>query len=124
MTEMLVISNIVLWVLVIILALVVLALARHVGPAAPLGEVAVHVLAEGGAVPALARVRPEEDRIRGEVPHVARLVSIGGRRVPVIEHAGDGLSFSVRVEAGARRGRCRGASHEDECREAGEERRA
>ena len=31
MTEMLVISNIVLWVLVVILALVVLALARQVG---------------------------------------------------------------------------------------------
>jgi len=78
MTEMLLISNIVLWILVIVLAVVVLALARQVG-------ILHERVAPAGAL------QPTEGPKVGELTHVLQLEGLDGGSVAVGGPNADGL---------------------------------
>jgi methylamine dehydrogenase accessory protein MauD len=82
MTEMLVISNIVLWVLVIVLALVVLALARQVG-------ILHERVAPAGAL------QPTEGPKVGELTEAMALESLAGENVSIGGSDADGLATLV-----------------------------
>lgn len=82
MTEMLLVSNIVLWVLVIVLALVVLALARQVG-------ILHERVAPAGAL------QPVEGPGVGELTEAMPLQDLGGRPVTIGGERTDGLAIFV-----------------------------
>ena len=82
MTEMLVISNVLLWVLVVVLALVVLALARQVG-------ILHERVAPAGAL------QPTEGPKVGELTKAMLLTDLAGRSVTIGGADADGLGTFV-----------------------------
>ena len=82
MTEMLIVSNIVLWVLVVVLALIVLALARQVG-------ILHERVAPAGAL------QPTEGPKVGELTEAMRLEDLDGNPVTVGGPSGENLATFV-----------------------------
>ena len=82
MTEMLLVSNVVLWVLVIVLALIVLALARQVG-------ILHERVAPAGAL------QPVEGPKVGELTETMRLEDLGGKTIAIGGADAEGLATFV-----------------------------
>ena len=110
MTEMLIVSNIVLWVLVVILALVVLALARQVGilheRVAPAG--ALQPTEGGFAWRSDPRLRYRSPVYLGEAQVLAFLARI---RCPAMLLTGADAELAARPEFAARCRAVRGLDH-------------